>query len=76
MGKYRKKPVVIEAFRFCGEGEPKIGLSMSNVQLLAWVRSHGGTGHAGGGSHFSVETLEGTMSANVGDWIIKGVAGE
>ena len=44
MAKYRKKPVVIEAYQTDKE--------------------------------LDIETLEGTMRANVGDWIITGVNGE
>ena len=32
--------------------------------------------YAGNGSAIEIPTLEGTMTATVGDWIIKGVAGE
>lgn len=45
MGKFRKKPIVIEAEQ----------VTDSPVQI---------------------HTLEGTMTANVGDWIITGVKGE
>ena len=44
MAKYRKKPVVIEAYQ-------------TDVKI-------------------QIETLEGTMWASVGDWIITGVNGE
>ena len=64
MAQYRKKPVVIEA----------IQLTEENVDLL--VQFCGGKIKA----HFLVgvviETLEGDMLANKGDYIIKGVKGE
>ncbi len=64
MAQYRKKPVVIEA----------IQLTEENVDLL--VEFCGGKIK----SHFLVgvviETLEGDMLANKGDYIIKGVKGE
>lgn len=44
MAKYRKKPVVIEAYQTDKE--------------------------------FEIKTLEGTMKADIGDWIITGVKGE
>lgn len=44
MAKYRKKPIVIEAYQ-------------TKVKMI-------------------IDTLEGAMVANVGDWIIKGVNGE
>ena len=38
----------------------------------AWETYAGSVGNTG----FKIETLEGIMTANVNDWIIKGVAGE
>jgi hypothetical protein len=71
MQKFRKKPVVIEAVRFTG-----------NFQEIAlWMKSHQfyGYGDNTGESPsdaFFVNTLEGTMRADIGDWIIRGVKGE
>ena len=60
--KFRKKPVVIEA----------IQLSESNhEEILKWMGCM-----AGVTLDFYIETLEGTMRADVGDWIIKGIIGE
>ncbi len=71
-GKFRKKPVVIEAFRF-GCDRPH----------LWWKQAvEGGTAKVvtpvpGDGSQYAViKTLEGEMVANRGDWIIRGVKGE
>lgn len=65
--KYRKKPVVIEAFRF-GEKTP------------AWWREaiiNGTVWNQGGVNPYAtIKTLEGEMRANDGDWIIRGVKGE
>lgn len=67
MSLFRKKPVIIEARRFD---------SLEwNDALLLWIEAHGGHGYATP-SAIAIETLEGTMHAVVGDWIIKGVAGE
>ena len=64
--KFRKKPVVIEAMLFTG---------IDNAfTLAAWCN-----GEAGGASNecvILIPTLEGTMSATPGDYIIKGVKGE
>jgi hypothetical protein len=63
--KYRKKPVVIEAVRWDGEME-----TMHALNDLGFV---------GGGAlpgPLDIRTLEGTMRAEIGDWIIKGVKGE
>jgi hypothetical protein len=67
MARFRKKTVVIEAWLFDGSWEsakPIVGLSGG----ISW------TDHAGG--QISIETLEGTMTASAGDWVIKGVKGE
>lgn len=70
MPKYRKKPVVIEARQW--DGTLKVASDID-----AW--SAGKTqcmGLAQTPHHISIETLEGTMIACPGDWIIKGVKGE
>ena len=71
MGQYRKKPVVIEAVQFTGENAE---------ELRAWSNQ---TPHVLGPLQVG-ETKEpsvtrlwvNTKDASVGDWIIKGVAGE
>jgi hypothetical protein len=67
--KFRKKPVVIEAVQFRG-GEQ----SHEMDQLTGGVAS-GRIRYPEDGTML-VDTLEGTMIARSGDWIIKGVAGE
>ena len=66
MGMYRKKPVVIEARQYDGS---------NGTKLLAWV---GGSELEEGftDDYIEIKTLEGTMRADKGDWIIKGVKGE
>lgn len=84
MTRYRKKPVEIEAFQFCVDNLPKwfvkaldenkaeicnpddfikcsIDRERSLVEPLLYCL---------------IKTLEGTMKANEGDFIIKGVKGE
>lgn len=61
MSKFRKKPVVIEAAQW-----------LCNGHCPVWAQ-HAVSEH---GSFFSVDTLEGRMTGNPGDWIIKGVKGE
>lgn len=65
MAKYRKKPVVIDAMRYTGT-------NMADV--LAWSGLPELTEYFDGG--LEIPTLEGTMRADVGDWIIRGVKGE
>ncbi len=57
--KYRKKPVVIEAFRFGLDKFPE-------WFKQDWIFE----------DEIIIETLEGNMKAVVGDYIIKGIAGE
>lgn len=64
--KFRKKPVVIEAWNFDGSWESVKGLVNREDTALTWYSD--GT--------LSITTLEGVMTATSGDWIIKGTAGE
>ena len=64
MPKYRKKPVVIEAFQWTNEKVPDW-----------WVAAEGVTVNVDTGSAF-IPTLEGTHEAKVNDYIIQGIKGE
>ena len=70
MPKFRKKPVVIEAFNFTG------GMSYDEMcvdwgDIFADVAKHQNVINV-----IDIQTLEGTMTAHLGDWIIRGVKGE
>ena len=70
MGFYRKKPVVIDAFHF----------NMESLKELEELReflkdAYVDINYLNEGKIY-IETLEGTMCANEGDYIIKGVRGE
>jgi hypothetical protein len=66
---YRKKPVVIEAFRLDANTTPS--------QAAAWCGGKVvGNGRVGDTYKVLIETLEGDMAADYGDYIIKGVKGE
>ena len=65
--KFRKKPVVIEAMQFNGHNH---GLVASWAGTAALVFSDEGERGIG------IQTLEGVMQANPGDWIVRGVKGE
>lgn len=67
MGKFRKKPVVIEAVQYGPYTAPTIELMMHLADCPEYEFRDGA---------LFIETLEGTHRADVGDWIIKGVAGE
>lgn len=64
MDKFRKKPVVIEAVQWTGSNSFEIAQFMNESLYGEWV------------NEVSIRTLEGTMTASIGDWIIKGVSGE
>ena len=67
MAKFRKKPVVIDAFRFGAEDVPQWWtLAREQKRVREDVR----------GEYALIGTLEGTMQARVGDFIIRGVQGE
>lgn len=66
-GRYRKRPIVIGAIKWEGDGISLIAVidmaPDASIQLMT-DRS------------LAINTLEGTMYASVGDWIIRGVKGE
>jgi hypothetical protein len=78
--KYRKKPVEIEAIKLTEDTIYQVMLFMGTIGQLdtriaqdkfedykTIVRQDGG---------LPIKTLEGTMKADIGDYIIKGVKGE
>jgi len=78
MSKFRKKPVVIEARPFdAAVVEQRKANTVGRTALEQWC---GGTiqDHSGfdAGVILIIPTLEGNMTACVGDWIIRGVQGE
>lgn len=73
--KYQKKPVVIEAFPLTPEHIPDIlDWSTQRRPIVITTAWDGGDGQSVVGA--DITTLEGTMHADPGDYIIKGVAGE
>lgn len=73
MPKYRKKPVVIEAIQFNNLDD--------YLEICNWIDDSKSTLSAAETVEFRtpimlVNTLEGTMAANPGDYIIKGVNNE
>ncbi len=65
MPKYRKKPVVIEVVQWVQGNEENVK-SFMNMEFVTEYN----------GDLLVIETLEGTMRADQGDYIIKGVNGE
>ena len=68
MAKFRKKPVVIEARRFETNNDDGSCLN----ELVIWI----GPAACHNNTDLFIDTLEGTMTAAVGDYIIRGVKGE
>lgn len=66
MAKFRKKPVVVEAVQWTGANFAEVAQLSYNIM--------GPYGQED--AHLEISTLEGRMTANKGDWIIKGVKGE
>ena len=64
MGRFRKKPVVIEAMQYYGDStEQVLVFGQGRIKQVAQ-------------DCLEIATLEGTMKARLNDWIIQGVAGE
>ena len=65
--KYRKKPIIVEAVQNTGGNVSEIREFMGDKSRPVYTKD---------GYVYLIKTLEGTMTANVGDYIIKGVKGE
>lgn len=80
MGRFRKKPVEIEAFRYTPRG-PGAGRYFNDMPK--WLEAayecdivSNVTSDTHPEDRLKIKTLEGNMYANIGDWIIQGVKGE
>ena len=69
---YRKKPVVIDAIRWTGSNAGDIWefCPTAEVHRIPEEPSTPAEGRV------VIHTLEGSMSAQIGDWIVRGVKGE
>ena len=79
---FRKRPVVVEAHQWLVNDDPQAG-GFGNDHMADWLgESFGGiSDYAVGidsldGAYLIVKTVEGSLFARRGDWIIKGVKGE
>jgi len=72
MGKYKKRPVIVEAEQWTGKNYDRIcqftGTKLGRTKITF---SEGGIS-----DQLVIPTLEGEHRANIGDFIIKGVKGE
>lgn len=75
MDRFRKKPVEIEAVQWDGTAK-------GSTPIIDWILAGGGTARYSCADPtcdlhtLAIDTLEGTMHASAGDWIIRGVRGE
>lgn len=71
MGKFRKKPIIVEAIQWNGRtvGDAYKFCAENNLPQF-------NVGSIDGKAGLIIPTLEGNMVASRGDWIIKGVNGE
>ncbi len=67
MAKYRKRPVIVEAMLFTDENKD---------QVFNWITCTKSPSFVKGEPTLTIQTLEGNMTARLGDYIIKGVNGE
>lgn len=68
--KYRKKPVVIDAWQFTEENKNMLLHDLQKQQMNIQPS------YEGAKPAILIPTLEGEMKASIGDYIIKGVNGE
>lgn len=71
MGKWRKKPVVIDAFQWTGGPDQK-----EDPEWICDAMRAGKVRFNSISQMMEIDTLEGTHNATMGDFIIRGVKGE
>lgn len=79
MARYRKKPEVIEAFQYDGDLKGKDGYYVPEwavKALLDGVIHFGSLKFDDPPCEMFIDTLEGTLHASIGDYIIRGGNGE
>lgn len=72
MARYRKKPVEIEAVRWTGKNGATMAVFFGGLE----AHQEGLAQASAVGDKLYIYTLEGTMEAAPGDFIIRGVKGE
>lgn len=78
--KYRKIPVVIEAIQWTGDNQREMFDFLTNYEKtddhMSVSGEHFVIDHNAVKGGLIIKTLEGNHVANIGDYIIKGIAGE
>lgn len=73
MPKFRKKPIVIEAFQMGIDARPDwFQDKVSSNEIVTYIMFQSDFAY----SYCDIKTLEGTMRGGHGDYIIQGVSGE
>lgn len=76
-GRYRKRPVEVEAVQFTGTNHDDVAVFMGCGCGVKAIKADCPYDHSLAGPRaLFIRTLEGSMRADRGDWIIQGVAGE
>src|SRR4051794_35996814 len=76
-GRFRKKPVEVEAVEFTGTNHDDVAVFMGCDCRVMAIKADCPYDHSLAGPRaLFIRTLEGSMRADRGDWIIRGVAGE
>lgn len=73
MAKFRKKPVVVEAFRL-GDECPDWWADAVSTKTAIAIKVDGQI--YGGPDYVLITTLEGVLRAEYGDWIVRGIKNE
>lgn len=83
MPKFRKKPVIIEAIRYLGNGNVEGGdvpdwmwEALKSGVLYHTANERFAFGPLDAAGSMTIKTLEGTMVVSPGDWIIRGIKAE
>lgn len=74
--KFRKKPVVIEAVKVAKYYDDPVPQWFTDAVASGTITLHGMGKFTRDVPWVEIQTLEGVMRGNQGDWIIRGVAGE
>lgn len=73
---YKKKPVIVKAIQWTGKNNYEVEVFTGDKTSLSVNSIYRPQGHLPEDYNLYINTLEGTMKVNIGDYIIKGVQGE
>lgn len=69
--KFRKKPIIVDAWQFTFEMKNRVYNDLCAIRQDVYPSVD-----AGGAPVLNIQTLEGVMTAAIGDWIVRGAVGE